>query len=151
MRGLAFSLMVFVACGCGRAPGAVSSAPPNPEWDQEIFKHSHPLENIPAVGPPTRHGNDQFVTVTNTGKTVLVYLSGGPQHVQLFQEVDEHGKWRLSNWDWCGTGKETFELNPGQSVELAFRFWDAGKRERMLAHFTEKGTFRSGMVVLAAE
>ncbi len=88
--------------------------------------------------------------MANEGTTTLEYYSAGRSHIQLFQEFEDLGEWTPTNWDWCETGKDEFELAPGEQVGLAVDFWDP-RRERMLATFTEEGTNRSGMVVLAAE
>jgi hypothetical protein len=91
------------------------------------------------------------VKVKNVGTTTLQYYAAGSEHVQLFQEVDAAGRWTKAAWDWCGTGKEVFEIAPNNSAELVVSFSDDQKRERMLAHFSEKDTKRSGLVVLATE
>ena len=42
-----------------------------------------------------------------------------------------------------------YEIGPGESVRLEIEFWDDDKAVRMLGKFSEKGTDRSGLVVLS--
>jgi hypothetical protein len=151
LRYIPFLFVIVAAGGCCFGPDALSTAPPDAEWSKLSNDGEQPLANVPAVSSPKSRGNEICVTVTNNGDTTLTYYSGGSKHVQLFQECEQNGEWQMGNWDWCGTGKEYFELAPGQSADLVVEVWDTGKRERMLAHFIEKGTPRSGMVVLYSE
>ena len=48
------------------------------------------------------------------------------------------------------TGIGFYEIGTGESVELEIELWDDWKAVRMLGKFSEKGTDRSGLVVLAA-
>lgn len=125
--------------------------PPDEEWVCSIFDGFPPLNNVPEILSRRTVGKNSYVTIKNVGSTTLRYTSVGPHRIQLFQEVDVSGRWGLAGWDWCGMGKETFSLEPDQTVELRVRFWDAEKRERMLGHFTEDDTMQGGMVVLATE
>ncbi len=174
MRIAIYMLVVSAACsGCSRnsdsilessAPGGASStanegAPPtitamvdapDPNW-REMFEEAEQLANVPAIAVTSTDGKRVLVTVKNVGTTTLQYYSAGPEHVQLFQEIEVAGRWTQSNWDWCGTGKERFEIAPSESAELVVSFWKNEKRQRMLANFSEKGTNRSGLVVLACE
>jgi hypothetical protein len=124
--------------------------PPCPEWRGEFLAKNAPLENVPVVVKAEIKGEGLTVTVKNEGSTTLEYSSAGRSGIQLFQEFEETGGWIPAGWDWCGTGKETQQLAPGEQVGLAVGFSDP-RRERMLACFDEKDTGRSGMVVLAAE
>ena len=123
---------------------------PDPKWRELIFDDAESLENIPSIKLVSLDDESVKVAVTNEGETTLQYYSAGIDHVQTFQETFKDGKWTLGNWDWCGTGKEIFEISPGESTELIFQFWGE-HRERMLANFSEKGTDRTGLVVLATE
>jgi hypothetical protein len=131
---------------------ASASAPPSPEWrdDGAPFLDAIPLENAPVIVATVKHAGAATVTVRNQGTTILTYSSAGRSGIQLFREFEEWGKWAPAGWDWCGTGKEDFELAPGDQVELAVDFWDI-RRERMLACFTDETTNQSGLIVLAAE
>ena len=124
---------------------------PDPEWREMFFEDSERLANVPEITIVSTDGNVVRVTAKNAGTTTLQYYSAGAEHVQLFQEIKEIDKWTQSNWDWCGTGKEVFDIAPNESVELEIDFWDEDKQERMLANFSEKDTNRSGLVVLAIE
>lgn len=130
---------------------ASDQQPPDEQWACTIFGGNGPLENVPKVLSRRTVGRNVFVKIKNTGSTTLQYTSVGPHHIQFFQEVDQYGRWERACWDWCGMGKETFFLEPEQTVELRVRFWDSDNRERMLGHFTERGSWRAGMVVLATE
>jgi len=124
---------------------------PDPTWREMLFEAADALRNIPEITWTSTDGSVIRVTAKNVGNTTLQYSAAGPQHVQLFQEIHVSGKWTQSNWDWCGTGKELFEIPPNNAAELEVSFWDDQTRERMLANFSEKGTNRSGLVVLATE
>ncbi len=125
--------------------------PPDELWVCTIFGGVEPLNNVPKILSRRTEGNEIFVKIKNTGSTTLQYLSVGPHHIQLCQEIDVSEMWEMAGWDWCGMGKESFFLEPEQTVELRVRFWDSNNRERMLGHFTERETLCDGMVVLATE
>ena len=120
-------------------------------WSEELFEGSEPLSNVPVITHVSTVGNVVRVTAKNTGTTTLQYFSTGTGYIQLFQEIKENGEWTPYKWDWCGTGKEDFDIDSNESVELVVKFWDADKQERMLANFSEKETNRCGLVVLASE
>ena len=124
---------------------------PDSKWREMFFDEDAPLTNIPEITVASTDGFATRVTVKNVGRTTLQYNSAGPEHVQLFQEIHVGGKWIQSNWDWCGTGKELFEIAPNNVAELVVDFWDDQRRERMLANFSEKDTDCSGLVVLVTE
>ena len=124
---------------------------PDGKWREMFFEDADPLTNVPEITVISTVGLRTCVTVKNVGNTTLQYEAAGSEHIQLFQEIDVDGKWTQSNWDWCGTGKESFDIVPDSSVELVIDYWDDQERERMLANFAEKGTNRSGLVVLATE
>lgn len=138
----------LIIAGCARGPLADPASPPDQAWLSEIFSGYEPLENPPVV---TATGDPGLVTVSNNGKTTLGYYAAGRSGIQLFQERDAGGRWKLKNWDWCGTGKEAFTIAPGESVTLEVKFWDKGERERMLGWFVEPETLRGSMVALASE
>jgi hypothetical protein len=131
---------------------ADTSAPSSPEWHSagHLFADNDLLENVPVVVSTQARPNGSTVTVANRGATTVTYESAGRSGIQLFQEIENHGVWTPENWDWCGTGKETFELAAGEQVSVEVDFWDA-RRERMLGCFSEKNTARCGLVVLASE
>ena len=136
-------------------------------WNELLFDDATPLSNFPEITLTSEtkdpkegdsssrsaiHDNNGFrVVAKNTGLTTLDYYSGGKHKIQLFQEIYDGKKWKSSNWDWCGTGKSSFQIAPNESVELEVEFWDDSKRERVLAVFSEVGTNRAGLVVLATE
>ncbi|MEZ6147449.1 MAG: hypothetical protein R3B91_18910 [Planctomycetaceae bacterium] len=124
---------------------------PDPKWREMFFEDAEQLSNVPEIAVISTDGKHVRVTAKNVGTTTLQYYSAGAEHVQLFQEIKDAGRWAQSNWDWCGTGKEMFEIAPNESVQLVVDFWDDEERERMLANFSEKDTNRSGLVVLARE
>ena len=126
--------------------------PPDEKWS-ELFSGRSPLANHPTIVPIPAGSNASVfrVTAKNTGNTVIQYSAYGPERISLYQETDANGKWVMSNWSWCGTGRCLFEIAPQESVELEVECWDDQKRERMLAMFNEKGTNRRGLVVLLEE
>jgi hypothetical protein len=117
----------------------------------KLIPEEFALQNTPVVASLESDGRGNVIaTVANEGSTTLTYYSAGRSGITLFQEFETRGAWIPGGSDWCGTGKSTFELGPGDRVRLDVDFRDL-RRERMLAWFTEKGTARSGMVVLATE
>ena len=143
--------IVIVGCNRSSAPPASIDEPVDAAWRSILFGQANALSNVPTIVSTTADGDDIRVTIKNDGDTTLQYYSAGPAGIQLFQEIQQSGEWKQASWDWCGTGKEQFEIEPGETVELIVDFWDEDSRERMLAIFTERGTDRMGLVVLAAE
>jgi hypothetical protein len=132
---------------------APPSAPPARGWrdgDPGIFEKDEPLQNIPVVVSTKDIDGLLTVTVANRGSTPLAYRGVGRFGIQLFWEFEEHGEWTAKNWDWCGMGKSSYELAPGEEVGLRVAF-DEPRRERLLGCFTEAETDRSGLIVLATE
>jgi len=126
---------------------ASADEPPSPEW-----RRRNSLENQPVVVGNIRERGELGVTMGNQGTTTLMYSAAatGRRRVACFSEREENGAWRRNGWEWCGTGREVFELAPGKQVDLYFEFDNPG-RERVLTMFMEKGTELSGLVVLASE
>ncbi len=124
---------------------------PDPAWRREFFKGFLPLKNRPQIVSRKHVKDEVHVIVKNRGNTPLEYYAAGPEGIQLFQEVFRRGLWRKSGWDWCGTGKKTYTILPGQSIKLEVDFFDDERGERMLGNFREAGTNRSGLIVLATE
>ena len=124
---------------------------PDPAWRDLLFENSMPLANVPEIEVKSTQGGSIWVTAKNTGSTTLQYYSAGKSHIQLFQETHDGTKWTNGGWDWCGTGKELFEIAPDESVDLKLNFWLNDQPVRMLAVFSEKNTERSGFVVLASQ
>ena len=69
--------------------------------------------------------------------------------ISLFQEVRSDSGWQKDAWSADGMCEGFYEIAPGESVRLEIEFWDDAKAVRMLGKFSEKGTDRSGLVVLA--
>jgi len=145
-------LVVILLCAVAvRFWPSRQSEPPDSKWRELFLENATPLTNIPKTSLTSSVGSVARVTVKNVGNTTLQYYAAGSEHVQLFQEIKVRGKWTQSKWDWCGTGKELFEIAPNSSAELVVDFWDHQERERMLANFSEKDTKCSGFVILATE
>jgi len=136
---------------CTQNSGCVDPNAPDPAWRNLLFDDSIPLANVPEIAVKSTQGNTVWVTAKNTGSTTLQYWSAGKSNIQLFQETHDGTKWSNGGWDWCGTGKELFEIAPDKSVDLILNFWQEDRPVRMLAVFTEKNTDRSGLVVLASQ
>ena len=155
----------FLVSGCGQPHDASSTATTEPvsatnvassvshadDWRDMFDSDDLPLQNIPVVIKTVETDEGLAITVVNNGTTTLGYYSTGATHIQLFQEVQENGEWTQSNWEWCGYGKSDYELAPSSQVNLFVEFWSPDRQERMLGMFTEKGTKRKGMVLLAVE
>ena len=161
-------LALSVACvGCNSSidptPAPSTAAPlaaqtentgmdaPDPSWREMTFKDRVVLANVPKISIGSTDGRLIHVSAKNVGKTTLQYYSAGPDHIQIFREIKKAGRWTQSDWDWCGTGKELFEIAPNGSAEFIVNFWDPKKQERILACFSEKDTNRAGLVVLTSD
>ena len=148
--GITVAMVVVVCLGsCVRFEVfARADAPPSAEW---FATSTLPLQNRPVVVSTLWEDEDEVsVLVANEGVTTLSYRSVGRSGIQSYQELESWGGWVAAGWDGCGTGKEDFELAPGEKILLTARFEDL-RRERMLANFDELGTERGGLVVLACE
>ncbi|QDU05080.1 hypothetical protein V6x_48130 [Gimesia chilikensis] len=147
MSGLA---VISSSSGERLARASVTQSP-DPYWRQTLFRGDEPLHHIPEVISRRCEGDLIWVKVRNSGNTVLRYTSVGRSGIQLFQETDLSGRWQAANWDWCGMGKKSVLLKPGETVELKVDFWEQGIRERMLGHFRDVDYLHSAMIVLATE
>ncbi|WP_417384972.1 hypothetical protein [Gimesia sp.] len=124
---------------------------PDPAWRREYFEGTLPLKNRPQIISRKRVQDEIHVVVKNSGQTSLEYEGTFSDGIRLYQEIFRRGLWRKANWDWCGTGKADYSILPGQSVQLTVRFSDEERGERLLGKFTEAGTNRCGLIVLATE
>ena len=125
---------------------------PDPKWrETTLLVNLKPLRNIPDVTLVSRKDDQVFVTVTNTGRTTLEYRGSSESCISLFQEVPSDSGWKKDAWSGDGHCDGFYEIGTGESVELEIEFWDDWKAVRMLGKFSEKGTDRSGLVVLAAK
>ncbi len=131
--------------------GDETDVPIAKNWKERFSHGAEPLQNQPSITSTSYGDTETRVIVKNIGSTTLQYFSAGPENIQLFQEIFVADGWQMAGWDWCGTGKEMYEIPPSSSVELVVNFWDGDNRERMQASFSEKGTNRSGFIVLAIE
>ena len=123
----------------------------DPKWrETTLLVNLKPLRNIPDVTLVSRKDDQVFVTVTNTGRTTLEYRGSSESCISLFQEVPSDSGWKKDAWSGDGHCDGFYEIGTGESVELEIEFWDDWKAVRMLGKFSEKGTERSGLVVLAA-
>jgi hypothetical protein len=123
----------------------------DPHWRDEVFYDCGELENKPEVTVDPLYRSGAKVTLSNTGHTTLCYSGYGFNHIRTFQEFYTRGKWKKHDWEWCGTGASEFEILPNASVTFEIWFREDERRERILGGFGEKGTNRSGLVVLATE
>ena len=123
----------------------------DPHWRDEVFYDCGELENKPEVTVDALYRSGAKVTLSNTGHTTLCYSGYGFNHIRTFQEFYTRGKWKKHDWEWCGTGASEFEILPKASVTFEIWFREDERRERILGGFDEKGTNRSGLVVLATE
>ncbi len=122
---------------------------PDPRWRETLLDNSEPLLNVPDVSPASHKAGQIKVTATNTGRTTLEYRGATQSRISLFQEVRSDSGWQRDAWSVDGMCEGFYEIAPGESVGLEIDFWDDAKAVRMLGKFSEKGTDRSGLVVLA--
>ena len=124
---------------------------PSADWKQVFGNQPESLTNYPAISIIESRGDTCRVKATNQGRTILLYEGYGPSNAAIYQEFWKNEEWNCGEYTWCGTGLDWYELRPNQSVELIAVFRDSNKRERLLAEFSEMGTTRRGLIVLAAE
>ena len=122
---------------------------PDPRWRETLLANSKPLWNVPDVCWTSHKDDLVFVTATNAGRTTLEYRGISQSRISLFQEVRGGSVWQKDAWSVDGMCEGFYEIAPGESVRLEVEFWDDDKPVRMLGRFSEKGTDRSGLVVLA--
>ncbi len=143
---LALTLVVAVAVFLWPRPDPNA---PDPVWRETVLGNSEPLWNIPDVSLPSQGNGPINVTATNVGRTTLTYRGESQSRILLFQEVRGDSGWQQDAWSGEGPCEESYEIAPGESVKLEIEFFDDADGLRMLGKFAEKGTKRSGLVVLA--
>lgn len=124
---------------------------PDPAWRREYFEGTMPLKNRPQIISRKKVQDEVHVVVKNTGQTSLEYEGTFSDGIRLYQEIFRRGLWRKSQRGWMCLGVEKYTILPGQSVQLRVLFSDEERGERMLGKFTEAGTNRCGLIVLATE
>lgn len=128
---------------------------PDPIWRETLLENSEPLLNVPDVSSASHRDGLVFVTATNAGRTTLEYRGDSQSRISLFQEVRSDSGWQKDAESVDGMCEGFYEIAPGESARLEIEiwdeteFWDDAKTVRMLGKFSEKGTDRSGLVVLA--
>lgn len=143
---LALTLVVALAVFFWPQPDPSAS---DPRWRETLLDNSKPLSNVPDVSLASHKDGLVFVTATNTGRTTLEYRGSSQSCISLFQEVRSDSGWQQDAWSVDGHCEGFYEIGPGESVRLEIEFWDDDKAVRMLGKFSEKGTDRSGLVVLS--
>ena len=114
-----------------------------------MLANLEPLDNVPEVSEPFRKDGQSFVTATNIGRTTLEYRGSSQSQILLYQEVRSDSGWQKDAWSGEGMCEGYYKIAPGESVKLEIEFWDIDRPIRMLGKFSEFGTDRSGLVVLA--
>ncbi|MFN3192862.1 MAG: hypothetical protein ACE361_20295 [Aureliella sp.] len=145
---LAVTLVVAMASFFWPKPDADAT---DPKWRETILANTTPLENVPAIEMENRSANMAHVTATNTGRTTLEYRGSSSSRILIFQEIHSEGGWRKDAWTADGMCENTYEIAPGESVDLEIDFWDFGEPVRVLGKSSEKGSNRSGLVVLLTQ
>ena len=144
--------VLAISVGCLRYDGFASpTAPPwrGPYWP--LYPDAPALQNTPIVVGSQQSETGLLVTVANRGETTLEYAPALSTLMDIYIEVEERGQWQpagmaaLSIEDDAG-----HEIPPGAEVEWNVEFTEP-RRERLLGCFSETGTNRKGLVVLAAE
>ncbi len=143
---LALTLVVALAIFLWPKP---DPSAPDPKWRETLRGNSEPLFNVPDVSSASHKDGLVIVTATNTGRTTLEYRGSSRSCISLYQEVRSDSGWQQDAWSVDGHCEGFYEIGPGESVGLEIEFWDDDKAVRMLGKFSEKGSDRSGLVVLA--
>lgn len=119
-------------------------------WSDFFANHAPRFINVPQVSYTSRDDYGVFVNVRNAGHTTLCYLAYGRSNAQDFRESNITGEWKAVRVDGCLTGLNEYEIPPNESVELYISGFDrTNGYSRALTCFTEKGTMRSELIVLA--
>lgn len=122
---------------------------PDPAWRESLLAKTNPLLNVPEVELVSRNNGTISVTVTNRGKSTLEYRGLSESQISLYQEIKVGTNWQKDAWSVDGMCEGHYEIVPGESTSLDIEFWDDHRAVRMLGKFSEKGTDRAGLVVLA--
>ena len=132
---------------------ASKEQPTDPRWREMCFEGFEKLENVPIAQPlKSLIPRATVVSVRNPGTTALEYIAeGGSEKISVYQEVAAGDGWSAQLFPWCGVGKKLYEIPPGKTVNLVVYFRSQKQRERLLGRFTEKGSKKSGLIVLAKE
>lgn len=121
----------------------------DPKWRETLPANSKPLLNIPDVSSASLNDDLVFVTATNSGNTTLEYRGSSQSCISLFEEVHRNSAWKQYGWPVDGPCEGFYEIAPGKSVRLEMELWEDEMPVRMLGRFSEKGTDRTGLIVLA--
>lgn len=165
-RILAYGGAGIILLGCSErkleTAKALEDNPPPPltiRPGQSLWEQEQDLNNIPVILSKTLDADHRIrVLLQNQGATTLVYFSAGQNDIQACWTVMDRGVKKLK-WDWCGTGKDSFEPPPGQTNEFVIPVSvskppasPAKESEfEIFGLFTEKSTDRSGLVPMITE
>ena len=150
MRCILLGLIALLA-GCSNYPPAVGDAPPDVGWQPANGAIIEPIDTLPFVTILEMDHERVVVNITNIGNESLEYGALNGDSICTFREIEEHGKWMVDTYDWCGMGVESRQLEPGQSITVLLKFDLPLKRERILGAFSQKGTEKHSYVVLVCE
>ncbi len=146
------------SCGTADQPTTSSKKPfagaygiPSNAWDERQSSEDPPLINIPWISKPAVHKQTHrlAVKVANLGDTTLSYPGYSSYTPQAFQEIFDGETWQAGNWDWCGTGLSTYQLEPGQSVWMLIHQPGGESSTRVSTWFSESNSERRSAIVLA--
>lgn len=121
----------------------------DPKWRETLPANSKPLLNVPEVSSASLKDGLVYVTATNSGNTTLEYRGSSQSCISLFEEVRKESAWEQYGWSVDGPCEGFYEIASGESVRLEMEFLADENPVRMLGKFSEKGTDRTGLVVLA--
>ena len=150
MRCILLGLIALLA-GCSNYPPAVGDAPPDVGWQPANGAIIEPIDTLPFVTILEMDHERVVVNITNIGNESLEYGALNGDSICTFREIEEHGKWMVDTYDWCGMGIEAATLEPGQMIKVLVKFRPTGKRERLLGSFRQSGTDKQSYVILAFE
>jgi hypothetical protein len=135
------TLLLFVLCvGCASVPES--------GWRSAISRSLlQPLDPSPEVSTRIL-GETLVITIRNNSEGPLCYsaLQEGVPSILVEQFVD--GKWSDKEWDWCGTGKRTFEISPGGVLQTRVARSSLPERSRIYLVLTRPSAGQSSLVLL---
>lgn len=151
MRFLLLGLIVQFA-GCSHYPPAAGDSPPDEGWQPASGAIIEEIDTLPSVTVVQRNDRGVVVVIKNIGLVPIEYgARNGGDSITMYREIEQQGKWTVDTYEWCGMGCELRILEPGQSKKVSLEFTLPHKRERLLGSFTQSGTDKQSLVVLAFE
>jgi hypothetical protein len=125
-----------------------AALPMKAQWRSMIGDISEkPLASAPII---TTKKSDSYISVfiKNSSTSNLDYTGATADYTMLFLENLKEGKWIDDSWDWCGTGKKTFSIEPEKTAEFKIPIEQVTKGRRFYTIFSSKHENAASLVLL---